>query len=513
MKNIKQASIHKIDVTSNLNLLINAVDATTNGIVITDCLQPDNPIIFCNRAFEFISGYTRDEIIGRNCRFLQGDDRDQEARRILRESIEKGIDCKVELRNYKKDGSLFWNELMMSPVRNKKGDITHFIGVQNDITRRKKAEAALKNERESLEKRVADGTQNLKESEAFLTGIFETMRESLLVLDKSLNVISANKYFYSTFKVSKEETVGVNIFKLGNGQWDIKALRDLFEKILPEQNPFENFEVEHNFPQIGKKVMLLNARQIEALENAEEIILLAIEDITELREVQIRKDDFLSIASHELKTPVTSIKAYLQVLEILIKSKKSTTEKNLEIIEKTNVSLKKLESLISDLLDVSKIQAGKIEYKYAEFDVNQMIKESIDLVQSAAKHHTIKYSGDLNLKVNGDKERLEMVLNNLLNNAIKYSPNGKDVVVHASRVSDYLKIMVTDQGIGINKKDQQKLFERFFRVEDAQKQFAGMGIGLYISEQIVVRHGGHLWVDSEPGKGSTFSFTIPLNNN
>jgi PAS domain S-box-containing protein len=185
----------------DFELLSKALNASVSGIIITDNTQPDNPIIFCNSAFETITGYTRAEIIGHNCRFLQQQDRTQQARSILADCVKKGIECRIEIRNYRKNGDLFWNELYMAPVVAKDGTITHFIGVQNDISARKKAENDLQEQKELMEKRIAERTAELRNSESFLSSIVQTVRESLLVLDPNFNVLSANDHFLRTFTI------------------------------------------------------------------------------------------------------------------------------------------------------------------------------------------------------------------------------------------------------------------------------------------------------------------------
>src|SRR4051812_5764342 len=153
-----------------------------------------------------MTGYDRGEIIGRNCRFLQGEDRGQDARWILKDAVQKGSSVSVELRNYRKDGSLFWNELYMSPVKNSSGVITHFIGVQNDITRRKNAEERLKATQDNFKAELEKRTRKLSESEEYLKSILATIRESIVVLDADLKVLSVNHFFLKTFQVSEAET-------------------------------------------------------------------------------------------------------------------------------------------------------------------------------------------------------------------------------------------------------------------------------------------------------------------
>ncbi|MCH5719103.1 PAS domain-containing sensor histidine kinase [Niabella hibiscisoli] len=490
------------------SLLFSALNASVSGIIITDNQQPDNPIIYCNTAFEKISGYSRSEIIGHNCRFLQGKDRSQKARQQIAVAVEKAESCKVEIRNYRKNGDLFWNELFMAPVSDASGKVTHFIGVQNDITLREKAELELLEQKAVMEEQVRERTIKLKENEAFLSSIIETVRESLLVLDPDFKVISANDHFFKTFKVSSQETIGKLLYDLGNGQWNIEKLKELLLKILPTNNPVLDFEVEHEFPHIGKKLMLLNAYRIELEGQYKDRILIAIEDITERREIERRKDDFLSIASHELKTPLTSIKGFLQMLSRLQPA--GMPDQYQVIFDKVNVSVDRLNMLITDLLDVSRIQSGNMEIHKDNFDFDKVVAETIEQMQSVSPDHTIISTGSSRALVKADEQQIVQVINNLLANAIKYSPDSKEIYVHISKVSDYVKLSVRDTGVGINLEDQQRVFQRFFRGAEFQKKFAGMGIGLYVCEQIIKNHNGTIWLNSEKGQGTTFNFTIPI---
>ncbi|MVN93039.1 PAS domain-containing sensor histidine kinase [Mucilaginibacter aquatilis] len=496
-------------VKQDLSLLIKALDASLSGVILTDNQQPDNPIIYCNKGFERITGYSRKDIIGHNCRFLQKDDRNQIQRQQLKDAIAKGESIVLEIRNYRKDGSLFWNELYMSPIKDVKGNTCYFIGVQNDISRRKKAEAELEHEKDVMEQRVEERTKSLRENEEYLASIVQTVRESLIVLDPDLTVLSVNSHFLKTFKVSKEETEGQSLYELGNGQWNIPKLKELLEKILPTNNPVEEFEVEHDFPHIGRKLMLLNAHRIELEGHYRDRILIAIEDITDRRDIERRKDDFLSIASHELKTPLTTIKGYVQIMQRLLP--KDASEKFKEILAKTGVYVERLNSLIAELLDVSRIQTGNIELHKEPFNFDKTVYEVVENLQAANQSHQIIVKGEATDSFEGDESHITQVINNLLSNAIKYSPDANRVEVYLSRVSNYLKFAVTDYGMGISLDEQKKIFERFYRVGEIQQRFPGMGIGLYICDQIIKNHGGSLWVESEPSKGSTFSFTLPLN--
>lgn len=497
------------DLQNENELLYAAINAAINGVIITNNQEPDNPIIYCNKAFEDLTGYTRDEIMGRNCRFLQKDDREQIERKQLKEAIADGKPVVVEIRNYRKNGTPFINELYVSPVKGKNGKVDYFVGIQNDVSQRKKLEVQLTNERRQLEVKVHERTKELEDEKTFQASIVSTIREGILVLDQNANVLSANEFFLKTFKVRGDEVIGRKLYELGNHQWDIPELRELLESVLPDNNPFEDFEVRHDFPNLGHRVMLLNARQIEYEGAYKNNVLLAIEDVTERFENEKRKDDFLSLASHELKTPITSIKGYAQIIQRILPK---DNPKIADLFERIIRHVDHLTQLIADLLDVSTIKSGVVKIVRKQFDFDQIVRDAVEAVKPTTKTHKIEYEGASNVTITGDRVRIEQVITNLLTNAIKYSPESKSIVVYVSVVSDVVKLAVTDYGLGINIKDQERIFDRFYRVEETQKAYPGLGIGLYFCKQVIELHKGHLWVDSELGTGSTFSFTLPINS-
>jgi PAS domain S-box-containing protein len=492
---------------TDFRLLAVALNASSNGVVITDHRQPDEPIIYCNKAFELLTGYSKKQIIGHNCRFLQSDDRDQKPLSQLRDAIENGKHCQLLLKNYKKEGRLFWNELTISPVKDAEGNVTHFIGIQNDVTERVAAEQQLEEQRDMLDEKVRERTNNLEESESYLSAIVETIRESLVVLDSKFKILSANHNFCDFFKEPEHKILGKELFKIGNGKWNIPELRELLTNVLPHNNPFEGFELEHDFDAIGKKTLVLNARQMTLKGNYQERILLAIEDITERKAIEYRKEDFINIASHEMRTPLTSIKGNLQILEKIAKKKEDNIYiKSLSTAKK---SAARLERLIYDLLDVSKMQSGKMEFDYEPVNLSTLLEESIEIIQEESPEYTIVVSGLRNQIIEADYGRLEQVMINLLSNAVKYSPDASEIKVHVSSMSGYYKVSVSDSGLGISKRDHKRIFERFYRAEEISEKFPGIGVGLYVCQQIIKEHNGTLWVESKEQQGSTFSFTIP----
>lgn len=348
----------------------------------------------------------------------------------------------------------------------------------------------------------------LIEHYAFAEAVVETVREPLVVLDQKLHIKSANRAFFRTFKLSKDEVYGKFIYAVNGGEWNIPELRKLLENILPNSSFFVDFEVRHDFERIGRKIMLLNARRVALEENKTELILLAIEDVTERKALEEQKDEFMSIASHELKTPLTTIKVYAQLLEKkLVKSKDSKNQDFLSHILKQS---DKITALIGDLLDANRIDSGKMVLDKKAVNMKALIQGVIADIRNTTDKHEILLEGDVQKRPIADKDRIEQVIENLLTNAVKYSPGGGQVIVRLSEDSKNVVVAIQDHGIGISQEQQQYLFSKYFRVKESGKSSKGFGLGLYISGQIIERHGGRIWVESGLGKGSTIYFSLPL---
>lgn len=236
-----------------------------------------------------------------------------------------------------------------------------------------------------------------------------------------------------------------------------------------------------------------------------------IRDITERIEAEKRKDDFISMASHELKTPVTTMKVLSQAL---LKQVEQSGEQLLskKYLVKIDEQINKLNRLIAELLDVSKIYAGKLEMQKEVFDIEKLVQNIVENFQYTTDHTITIKVGEKSL-VEGDKDRIGQVIINLLTNAIKYSKNSEKINIFIKKNKTQVHVSVQDFGIGIAKKHHGKLFERFYQVTDpAEKTFPGLGMGLYIASEIVKQHNGKIWVESEKGKGATFTIAIPIKN-
>ncbi|UII24976.1 PAS domain S-box protein [Fulvivirga maritima] len=386
-----------------------------------------------------------------------------------------------------RNGNYRWFLSRAVPIRDDQGAITQWFGTNTDITEQQDTEEAL------------------RQSEEFNRLILESTPDGIKTLDLEGRLISINKQGLKMLEVdSFNQLKGCEWFDLWSGEDKEEAIKCF--------NKAKNGEVGH-FE--GRKATLrgnekwwdvLVAPIFDGQGNVERIMA-ASREITELKEVERQKDEFLSIASHELKTPVTSIKGSIQIMERLIE------DQNYELIgkfmNKAELHVDKLLSLIHDLLDVSKIQSGKLEFNISEFIVNDIIEDCVEHMSHHSQKHIITVKGVLSQKVRGDRVRLEQVVCNLLTNAIKYSPDNDKIEVEVTDLGDELKIAVIDKGIGIPEEKLAQIFDKFFRVEDAFHQFQGVGLGLYISSEIISRHGGELQVISKEGQGSSFFFTLP----
>ncbi|MCX6150327.1 MAG: PAS domain-containing protein [Ignavibacteriales bacterium] len=466
----------------------------------------------------------------------------------LRELLETILPEKTTFDNYEveHDFSTIGKRIMLlnaRKIQRGSGKEQIILLAIEDITERKEIEAGLEKTRKELVviKKSAD------EASEFAESVINTVREPLIALDQDLRVVKPNRSFYEFFKVSPEETVGKLIYDLGNHQWDIPKLRELLETILPQKTTFDNYEVEHDFSTIGKRIMLLNARQIRrGIGGKERIILLAIEDITERKKnenelskakaeaerANVAKSEFLSRMSHELRTPMNSILGFAQLMDM--GELNPAHKKGVNQILKSG---KHLLNLINEVLDMSKIEAGRLTVSPEPVEIFGIILETIDIVRHLADENQIKLEADAStierLFIKADHQRLKQVLLNLITNAVKYNRQGGSVKVKCKirksvcnpteaesslrynmengevKKENVIRISVIDTGKGIAKEYIEKLFNPFERIGAERTETEGTGLGLAISKKLMEAMDGKIGVESIAGKGSTFWIELP----
>ncbi len=354
----------------------------------------------------------------------------------------------------------------------------------------------------------------IQEAREYAENIVDTVREPLLILNADLRVITVNRAFCQVFKVKPEKAEKQLIYDLGNRQWDIPELREFLEKILPQRTTFDNFEVEHEFPVIGKRVMLLNAREIYRKEKKSKMILLAIEDITKTRRLEKMKDLLTQMIIHDLSNPLALISLNVQHLGTQLQNVLSAKlKKNFYF---TLYNVQEMKNMISNLLDISKMEEGKFALRFEEVQFDATVKEITDsmkiLAQLDEKVISVRTTPTLP-SLHADRDVLKRVISNLIGNALKFSPSGSTIEIVAWHDIDNKEIVVSvkDQGKGLRKENLQRIFEKFVQVDSAKRrEIVGKGLGLTFSKMAVEAHGGRIWIESKINKGSIFYFTLPV---
>ena len=348
--------------------------------------------------------------------------------------------------------------------------------------------------------------QDLEASEEFLRTVTTAAPTALWTSDTYGLMTYVNQTWVEWTSIPFERNLGFGWLK-AIAKEDRQRVDDQFKKDFEARSVFEvEFRMKHK-DKTTHWCVLTGKPQYKEGNFAGYIG--ACVDITEQIQMQQQKDNFIAIASHELKTPVTTIKAYTQVLEMMMTENGHTKEA--VMVGKMDLQLNRLIRLISDLLEVTKINAGKLQFNDDWFDFNGMVKEMLEELQrTTEKHKIVAKLGSTGL-VFADKERISQVVTNFITNAIKYSPESSDIIVHTYSKDNEVILCVEDFGIGIGKEDLEKVFEQFYRVSgEMQHTFPGLGLGLYISSEIVKRENGRIWAHSIPGHGTTFGFALPV---
>jgi two-component system sensor kinase len=478
------------DLVENINSIILRIDTAGR-------------ITFMNRFAEKLFGYRREEVLhkpvvsillpakdpagGNNAALIEDVVRDPE-KHYLQQTT-----------GLRRNGGEMWLQWSARGVRDEQGNVKEVLIDGNDITAFKQAQ----------------------EQGAIAENIINTITEPLLILNAHLNVVLANPVFYSVFEVSREETEHRRVYDLGNGQWDIPIFRTALEKIIPEKGMIADFEIRHDFPDIGQKVMLLNGRRIERGPNREALILLTIRDITEQTrwEEDVRRftlllqdrnrelDAFNYSISHDLKAPLRAIDGFSQILIEDYADTLGDEGKRLLGIVRDNT--KKMSQLISDLLNLSRTTRRDVQH--TAIDMARLAK---DLAQQiVADTHGRKIEVDVRPlpSAQGDLPMISQVWTNLIGNAVKFTAHRPvaHIEIGGGTEGGEHRYYVKDNGAGFDDRYADKLFGIFQRLH-SEEEFPGTGVGLAIVKRIINRHGGQVWANGRVDEGATFHFTLPV---
>ena len=506
------------------------ISKTLNGIITT-----------WNGGAEKIFGYQEREAIGKHISILIPRDRLSEEDVII-ENIRNGnkVDHFQTVRLHK-NGSAIDISLTVSPVKDRHGTIIGASKIARDITAAKKAETAIRHQAaklkilntigkaisekldtESILQKVTDATTQITGA-AFGAFFYNTINqdgEAYMLYSLSgapkeafenFGMPRNTAVFHRTFSgegvlrvddITKDPRYGQNAPHFGMPEGHLPVVSYLAVPVISSSGNiigglfFGHPEAGVFLQEHEDIVVSLASQAAVALDNSRLF--------TEVKELSQKKDEFIALASHELKTPLTSMSGFLQLLE------RKVIDVNRPFVAKAITQLKKLNALINDLFDISKIQSGKLQFYFEEFDFTGLIKENLEAIREAYTSHEIYFDENVEMILEGDKMRLEQVLTNLVTNAIKYSPESDRIEVSAKRSETEIQVSVKDYGMGINEENISHIFSQFYRAKDVNRSITGLGLGLYITKEIIERHGGRIWVESEPRMGSTFSFVLPL---
>jgi two-component system CheB/CheR fusion protein len=348
-----------------------------------------------------------------------------------------------------------------------------------------------------------------KEAAEYAFAILDAIRIPLLVLNTDGKIYMGNRAFYDAFHLDPRALQGRGLFDIANGLFDIAVLRQPWPALLSAKDNYREMEGTVALGNRTERSILFGVTRIRTEADRPARILLCMEDITDRKLAERKKDEFIGIASHELKTPATSIQAYTQILyqEFL----EAKDQRSAFLVSKLNNQVARLTRLTKDLLDVTKITEGQLRLKKTWFDPAALIIEVMEEVQRTTAHRIVIKKASPLPSIWADRERIEQVLVNLLSNAIKYSPPEEEVHISAGITNEGISFSVQDFGIGIPDDIKDKIFDRFFRSNDpSASKHPGLGLGLYISYEIVRQHGGRITIRDGQDRGSVFAVTVPL---
>jgi len=396
-------------------------------------------------------------------------------------------------------------------ILSREGNVSRLIGTVQDITSEKLSE-----------KQLREANRKLDERNQFVEKLINSSLDIIMVVDKELRLLTINRKAETVIGSDHADNlVGKKITEVYplEGTQQYEDLLQAFDGNIiirdKVKSPESENYYEHNYIPLSNV-----AGEVYAVMVISHDITDSIRQMEELRkaiEADKLKSDFIKMASHELKTPITSIKGYVQLLLTALKENEQEEKKLSPLLLRSSLTsaekqLNRLTRLMSELLDLSRIESGQLDLNLEEFSINELVIDVIQDVLHTKPTQQINLYHDLNCRVYADKDRIGQVVINVLTNAIKYSTGGDKIDVTIRRhETGQVAVSVKDYGIGIDQKFHEKIFERFYRAEGHEEQtYPGFGIGLFIAKEIIQRHGGSIFVTSEKRKGSTFTFTLPM---
>ena len=478
---------------SMLNLFQRALECTSNGVVISDLSLPGQPVFYANPAFLAITGYEPAEAIGRNCAFLQRGDTQQPELDELRSAVRERRTATVVLRNYRKDGSLFFNELAIAPVAAADGSVRHYVGILNDVTERERSRMAI------------------AERSARLNAVFELSPDGFVVFDSAGRLVYSNRAFMAMTGWAEPDENGPITLAEFDSRFarlcdPLQPVRSLSEVLAGHDGSADTLHLA--LPE--RRVL---ARDVRGQIDGQGETILFLRDVTRETEVDRMKSEFLTTAAHELRTPMVSVYGFT---ELLLNRPVSEVRRR-DMLETIHRQSELLINMVNELLDLARIEArqGK-DLKRASCGLGLLVEQAAATFaeKGGAERLSVNLAhADARLKV--DAEKILRAFTNVLSNAFKYSRSGikvtVDTVTGTIRDEPAVGLRVADHGCGMTPVQTARVCERFYRA-DPSGNIPGTGLGMSLVKEIVEIHGGHIDLESAFGVGTTVTMWFPLDH-
>jgi PAS domain S-box-containing protein len=459
-------------------LLLAAIVESSDDAILSKDLN--GIITSWNAAAERMYGYSADEMIGHSIERIYPSERQSEFERIM-DHIRNGerVDHFETIR-MRRDGKRLTVSVTVSPIKDNAGTIIGASDIMRDITERKLLEAKVHH-------------------------LFTSNLIGVFVSDFAGTFLEANDAFLDLVGYTREELQAGRLQRDAMTPPEYHSLSQQAIEAMRAQGASGTYEGVY-VHKTGESIPVLIA--VTRIDDSDTCIGFVL-DIRERKELEQRKDTFISMAGHELKTPLTSMKTSIGLLQRRLRSQ--TDERVQTLLAGMDTQVNRLTRLINDLLDLSKIQVGQLVYRQERFAFDALVQEIVEMLQESIHTHQIHLTGRADAEVMADRDRVGQVLTNLINNAVKYSPQAKSIEVQVTSDAEQVRASIRDYGVGIALDQQQRVFERFYQVGENVEatSISGLGLGLFLSREIITYHGGRIWVESQPGQGSTFSFTLP----
>ena len=536
------------------DIQLQAMEAASCCFVIIDVLQSNTPVLYCNAAYTKMTGYSKEEIIGKEWAILHNGRAQEKEKDIIISAIKNGKTCEVVLGTYKKEGKLFYNELSLSPILNFEGQPTHYLIIQKDLIKHSKIKAVKQkvlkrvfaNREGILEKKIADRTKelsatvkklvesNLEIEEkskllrlaekraridlALLDVVVKNFPNGIIIVVDSQFVIQyaggedLKRNMLHTFNVGKgkniDELKGLSNDTLKNFKTHIKKTLDgehlTYEITFNSSTYTVNTTPLHNASKEITKALIVYT-DISLRKQQEKDVKQALQKERELNELKSR---FVAMASHEFRTPLSAINLSASIIEKF--NTADHAEKRIDYVQRIKNNVQNLVVILDDFLSLGKIEEGKVISNPKYFNIVDFATSAIEVLQDSKKEgQTISLINTLKeQEVFLDEKLLDHILQNLISNAVKYSSENRMITVELSQKETELGISIKDEGRGIPKNEQQHLFERFFRAGNVTS-IEGTGLGLSIVKQYTELMEGNISFKSEQNVGTTFMLTFP----